>query len=182
MAKDPPNYEPRSFVASATVVWKKSLTDYPASLWTLKYTLRGADATGIDVTATADGDDHLVTISSTNSDKTAGVYRLVGWVEQGTLKYYVVDQQIVIRAKPAAGTLDTRTDAEIILARLVDLVKTKSLMLQQEYTIAGRTMQFSSYEDLIKATHFWSGVVRDERRQKKVNEGGDFFDNVHVRF
>jgi len=183
MSKDVPTYEPRTFIAGATVSWSKSLEDYPAGDgWLLKYALRGPDATGIDVTATADGDDFLITISSTSSDKTAGTYRLVGWVELGIEKYYLVDQQLVIKAKPAAGALDTRSDAEQVLAALITLSKTKASLIQGTYTIAGRQMQFESHTEILKAIGYWSGVVNSERRMKRVNEGGDFFPKINVRF
>lgn len=186
MAKDPPIFEPRSFIAGATVVWKKSLADYPATEWTLKYAFRGAGATDVNVTATADGDDHLATIASATTTALApGAWYWQAWVEKGTEKFFVGEGQTTVRkslSAIASATHDGRSEAEIIYSKLVDLVKTKSVMLQQEYTIAGRQMQFDTHESLIKAANFWAGIVRDERRQRKMNQGGDFFDNVNIRF
>lgn len=186
MAKDPSTFEPRSFVAGATVSWSKSLEDYPASAgWILKYALRGPDATGIDVTATTDpldGDDYLVTITAEDSEVTAGAYRLVGWVEKDDEKYYVVDQQLTIKPAPAAGALDTRSDARIIYDRLLELLKTKSLMVQAEYTIAGRQMRFESYTELLAAISAAAATVRTEQCLDRVNKGGNFFPKVSVGF
>jgi hypothetical protein len=187
MSKDPSTFEPRSFVAGATVTWSKSLEDYPAGDgWVLKYALRGPDATGINVTAATDpldGDDFLVTIASTDSDKAPGTYRLIAWVEKAGEKYYVVEQPLVILAKPAdSGALDTRSDARIIYDELVALFKTKALMVQAEYLIAGRHMKFESYTELLLAIKAAAATVRQEQRLKRASEGGNFFPKVSVRF
>jgi hypothetical protein len=185
MAKDPPDFEPRSFVAGATVCWSKSLADYPASDgWTLKYSFRGPDAAGLDVTATADGDDYLVNISATASAVAAGTYWWQAYVTKGSEKYFVGEGQTVVKATltGTAVAYDGRSDAELVLAALVALSKTKATLIQGEYTIAGRQMKFETQADLIQAINFWAGMVRNERRQKRMSEGGDFFQQVNVRF
>ena len=54
-------FEPRSFTAGDTVVWKRSLSDYPATAsWVLSYTFNGPDKYA--ATAAASGDDFLVTL------------------------------------------------------------------------------------------------------------------------
>jgi len=63
---DIPTTEPLSFRAGDTVKWKKSLGDYPATSWTLKYFLVIQSDQKI-ITASADGTDHLVTITAAAS-------------------------------------------------------------------------------------------------------------------
>src|SRR5512139_1557081 len=71
---------PESFAAGTTVKYRRRLSDYPASAgWTLKLHLAGASV--LAKTATADGDDFLVTIEATDTegDFAAGLYK---WVER----------------------------------------------------------------------------------------------------
>ncbi|HJN90715.1 MAG TPA: hypothetical protein QGG93_10315 [Verrucomicrobiota bacterium] len=75
---EPQAYEPEKLTAGVTWKWKKTLSDYPASEWTLTYYLRKDGAT-------ADGDTHLVTVAaSTTSGYAAGVYdgRTMGGVSR----------------------------------------------------------------------------------------------------
>ena len=71
---------PESFAAGTTVKYRKRFSDYPASAgWTLNLHLAGASV--LAKTATADGDDFVVTIAAadTDSEVAAGLYK---WVER----------------------------------------------------------------------------------------------------
>lgn len=72
---------PDSFAAGTTTVYRRSFADYPASDgWTLKLHLRGKSA--LDVTATPDGDDFILTLTATATGVlVAGGYT---WSEQVT--------------------------------------------------------------------------------------------------
>ena len=74
MAADIPTKEPTEFTAGDSVKWTRTLGDYPASTYTLKYSLRGTAGT-FDITATADGDDYSVSLPApTTSTYSAGYY------------------------------------------------------------------------------------------------------------
>ncbi len=60
---DIPTTEPLSFHADDTVKWKKSLGDYPATSWTLKYFFVILTDQKI-ITASSDGTDFLITITA----------------------------------------------------------------------------------------------------------------------
>ena len=62
--------------------WKRSIDDYKASDgWTLKYSFRGTAGT-IDITSSADGDEHLISLSpTTTAAYDAGMYDVQGYVE-----------------------------------------------------------------------------------------------------
>ena len=53
---EPKAYEPEKLTSGVTWKWKKTLSDYPASEWTLTYYLRKDGATATSFSATADGD------------------------------------------------------------------------------------------------------------------------------
>ena len=75
MSQNIPTSEPESLVAGDTVTWQKTLSDYPASDgWVLSYRLINA-AGNIDITSSASGDDHLVSVAATAT---------AGWSYVGT--------------------------------------------------------------------------------------------------
>ena len=61
---EPQAYEPEKLTSGVTWKWKKTISDYPASEWTLTYYLRKDGATATSFSATADGDTHLVTVAA----------------------------------------------------------------------------------------------------------------------
>ena len=75
---EPKVYEPEKLTSGVTWKWKKTLSDYPASEWTLTYYLRKDGATATSFSATVDGDTHLVTVAATTtSGYAAGVYDII---------------------------------------------------------------------------------------------------------
>ena len=82
---DPKSYEPEKLTSGVTWKWKKTISDYPASEWTLTYYLRKSGATATSFSETADGDTHLVTVAAaTTAGYAAGVYdgHPRGWCQQ----------------------------------------------------------------------------------------------------
>ena len=70
---EPKAYEPEKLNSGVTWKWKKTISDYPASEWTLTYYLRKDGATATSFSATADGDSYLVTVAAaTTSGYAAG--------------------------------------------------------------------------------------------------------------
>ena len=67
MAATVPTKEPLTIRAGDTIEWTKSIDDYKASDgWTLSYSFRGTGGT-IDITSSADGDDHAISIAPATS-------------------------------------------------------------------------------------------------------------------
>ena len=70
---EPKAYEPEKLTSVDTWKWEKTISDYPASEWTLTYYLRKDGATATSFSATADGDSYLVTVAAaTTSGYAAG--------------------------------------------------------------------------------------------------------------
>ena len=90
MAADIPTKEPLTIRAGNTIQWTKSIDDYKASDgWTLSYSFRGTGGT-IDITSSADGDDHAISIAATTTTAyTAGFHDVIGYVEKGSDRYTV---------------------------------------------------------------------------------------------
>jgi len=107
---DPKSYEPEKLTSGVTWKWKKTISDYPASEWTLTYYLRKSGATATSFSASADGDTHLVTVTAaTTAGYTAGVYDIIGVVVKSAEKYVVYDGIIEVLTNPGtAGSLRMR--------------------------------------------------------------------------
>ena len=71
---EPQAYEPEKLTSGVTWKWKKTISDYPASEWTLTYYLRKDGATATSFSATADGDTHLVTVTAATTAATTAGY------------------------------------------------------------------------------------------------------------
>jgi hypothetical protein len=70
---EPQSYVLEKLTSRVTWKWKKNISDYPASEWTLTYYLRKDGATATSFNATADGDTHLVKVAAaTTSGYAAG--------------------------------------------------------------------------------------------------------------
>ena len=74
---EPQAYEPEKLTSGVTWKWKKTLSDYPASEWTLTYYLRKDGATATSFSATADSDTLVTVAASTTSGYAAGVYDII---------------------------------------------------------------------------------------------------------
>jgi hypothetical protein len=61
-----PTTEPASVVAGDTLTWKRTLADYPAGTWTLKYRLINS-AGKFDITATAERTDAAKILDQLNA-------------------------------------------------------------------------------------------------------------------
>jgi hypothetical protein len=118
MATDIPTKEPISIRAGDTIQWtREDLTaDYPASSWTLTYTIINS-AAKYTVTATADSEYFDVTIAkATSALYTPGIYTLTGRVSDATYAYTVYTGTLeILPDLTASTTYDTRSHARIML-------------------------------------------------------------------
>ena len=180
-----PTIEPDAVVAGDTLTWRRTLADYPAGTWTLKYRLINA-ASKIDITTTADGSDHLIAVTSTASATyTAGDYVWTAWVEKTGERVTVGGGTMTVRPNIAAlTTLDARTDAAKILDQLMAAYTayTVSNGLVAEYEIAGRRMKYRSAAEILEQIDRWKATVAAEKRAERIAAGLGGGNKVMVRF
>jgi hypothetical protein len=180
-----PTTEPASVVAGDTITWQKSLSDYPAPTWTLKYRLLNA-AGKIDITATASGTDHIVAVTSTTSSAwAAGDYDFTAWVEKVGERHTVDAGRITVKPNLAAlNTHDGRTSARIIYDSLLAAYKSAaaSRAYVAEYEVAGRRMKFNNKADWLTEINFWKAQVAAEDRAAAIADGLGAGARVLVRF
>lgn len=165
--------------AGDTLVYRRSLSDYPASGgWTLKATLAGASA--ITVTAVADGDTHVVTFTAVETGAlTAGLYQFLERVEKGAEKYTVADGEASVLPNVATAAAGALADVdEALLADIeAELRRRAGEGAVDAYTIANRSVQRMSMKDLYDLR----SKLKAKLSVRKM--GGDWFQkSVRVTF
>lgn len=182
-----PTTEPALLYTGDTWAWTKSLADYPASSgWVLKYVFSNSDKR-FDITGSASGDDHAISVSATESaKKTAGQYAWQAYVESGAERYTVGTGQTEIRIGLAAidGPSDQRSQArtamDAALAALAQYTATQGAV--SEYEIDGRRMKFRSVKELRELVNYWSRQVQMEIDAENIRKGLGTSRKVFTRF
>ena len=181
-----PTTEPTAARAGDTWSWKRTLSDYPSTAWTLTYTLYNASAK-ITITADADGTDHLVSIAiATTGNYTAGRYDWIAHVSDGTDKYQVDagSMQVLPDLSAAAATYDGRSHARKMLDALNALLEGQATSGQIEIINVshnGRALQRDKAE-LIKLRDRYAAAVRQENEAARIARGEKSSRLVQVRF
>ena len=141
---DVPTTEPTEVVAGDTLTWRRSLADYPASAgWVLSYALVNA-AGQIAISASADGDDHLVSVAAaTSAAYPVGTYAWQAYVTKTTERYLVDSGRLTVLPNLAAqvGGYDNRSWAQKTVDAIEQWMATRSPQVA-EYQINGRAMKY----------------------------------------
>lgn len=172
-----PSSVPSVFRAGDTAIWRRTLSDYPAGDgWTLDYLLV-QPSRQITLTATADGDSHLIEIAaSTTQTWTPGSY---SWQERASKAgkiHTTATGTLQIQPSFAAATLglDARTHAQKTLDALEAWIESRDLGVA-EYQIAGRQLKTIPIPDLL--------LLRDRyRREVRETTGPKKSGRVQLRF
>ena len=181
--------EPTRVIAGDTVAWTRSLADYPAPTYVLKYRFLNA-AGKIDITAAASGSDHAVAVTAaTSATWTAGVYDWLALVETGSgpsaERYSVDEGRITVEANRAAlTTWDGRSSARKIYEALLAAYETASTSraFVGEYELAGRRMKFNNKADWLLELDYWKAQVAAEDRAEAIANGMGGSGRLLVRF
>jgi hypothetical protein len=173
---DVPTTEPTSVVAGDTLTWKRSLPDYPASAgWVLSYALANADGL-ITITATADGDDHLVSVAAaTSAGYVVGRYDWDAYVTLGSDRYRVGRGTLTVETNLAAqgAGYDGRSWAQKTIDAIERWMAARDPGVA-EYQIAGRAMKYQEPAKLL--------ALRDQLKAEVARAGGGVGTRLVVRF
>ncbi len=159
---------------------------YPASAgWVLKYRLVPATVGGqpIDITATAEGDDHRVTLAaSTTTNWAADTYSWVRWVDKAGEVYTLSKGRLVVGANPRTlpAGYDTRSPARKALddARAALAAWTPKT---RRYRIGERELEFNSVAEILKQISHWEIEVQREERAALLAQGLNAGNRMYVR-
>lgn len=188
MAATIPTTEPATLRAGDTWRWTRTLADYPAGSWVLKYRFKNA-AGGFEVTTTTSGADHSVSVAAaTTAAYTAGRYTWVAWVEGGSSEKYTVDEGTVeVEADYRAGAATVALDDRSFARKALDLIEAGivahgSNAHVQEYEIAGRRMKFKSLGELMAFRDQLKAEVAKEEDAARLAAGLGSKRQLLVRF
>ena len=178
-------HEPTRVTGGDTITWSRSLADYPASTWYLKYRLVGA--TNQAITAAADGDGHLVTITNTASfEWIPGRYRLVGYAEKqdSSERHTVYEGDLEVLPDPATvgDGFETRSFWRQVYDNLQSIITGKSKQSDSSYTLAGRSVSKMSWPEVMEAYNQAAAQVKQEEAADKARRGERTSNLVGIRF
>lgn len=181
-----PTTEPAAITAGDSFTWQKTLADYPAGTWTLKY--RFINAAGkIDITAAASGSDHAVTVAAaTTAAYASGDYTWQAYVTSGAVRHTVASGRVTVKPNLAAqlAGFEARSTARKALddtrAALATWISSNGQV--QEYQIAGRVMKYSSIADIQGRIQLLEREVAREEAAEKLAAGLQPPRRVLVRF
>lgn len=177
---------PLIFTAGDSLAWRVSLSDYPPPDWTLSYRLINAVGK-IDLVASQDGEDHLISIAAATSAAWAtGVYNWVSHVTDGTDRYTIERGTLQILADLAAqaGGYESRSTARKALddlrAALAVWIASDGQVAEAEFE--GRRVRFASKADLLSRIALLEREVAREEQAERLAAGLDAGRRILVRF
>ena len=181
---EPKAYEPEKLTSGVTWKWKKTISDYPASEWTLTYYLRKDGATATSFSAAADGDSYLVTVAAaTTAAYASGIYDFIGWVIKGTEKFEVFNSMIEVLPNPTnASAYDPRSHARKVMELIEAAMEGRVPNGMESYSIGGRSINKIPLNQLRELYEkYKQDVVMEEQAERLVN-GRRSGKNIGVRF
>ena len=186
MAATTPTIEPTEVVAGDTVAWTKTVDDYSAAdSWVLKYYLRGPGV--INITATASGADHAVSVSAaTTASWAPGNYVWESYVSKASERFKVGEGRITVAANIELenGTIEIRSQARRILDAHMTAYENRAGRLENSYSLqaVGRSFNYATHAELIAAIQFWQAEVKREEMAEAIARGEGTGKNILVRF
>lgn len=146
--------EPLEIFAGDSLSWSKTLSDFPATEWTLTYRILAQQgAAAQTLTATADGSDFLITVDAENTaDWVPATYQLIGFVESSSERVQIYSGKLTVKPDPATVTaLDSSTYLEKILAKLEAVILKGVIRAPIRYSYGGVSTEILSLKDALDA-------------------------------
>jgi hypothetical protein len=184
MAAEIQDYEPEKLTAGVTWKWSKSLSDYPASDWSLSYYLRRNGATETSFGSTADGDTFQVNVGATVTALfTPDVYDIVGIVTKGSEKFVVYDGILKVLTNPASSSAyDPRSHARRVLDLIEAAMEGRIPNGMESYTIGGRSINKIPLKELRELYEKYKQDVEREVQIERLANGRRSGKNIGIRF
>ncbi len=185
--------EPEKIVAGDLVAWKREASglsiptgEVPKASagWALTYALVKS-GTRIQITASASGDDHLVSVAAaTTAGYTVGVYQWQAYVTKTTERYLVDSGTIEILANFAAATsgYDGRSHARKVLDALKAKIESRATKDQEQMLVGGQVVGQMPIHRLLEFYDRFKAEVAAEEAAERVANGMGSGRNIFVRF
>ena len=149
--------------------------DYPNNLYTMRFIARVATGnnTEITITATADGDDYLFSVSSAvSADYDVGHYHYQIEIERNAdNERIIIDRGIVDIKTDYDNNVDVRHHAEIMLDKIETILEGKADSDVSSYSINGRSLTKFSPKELIDWRTFYRQEVSAIKKRERIKHG-----------
>lgn len=174
MPHSKPTTEPDFIRAGDSIQWLRSLPDFPAPEWTLKYVLLSA-TDKIEIVSTADNGDHKVNVSSSVSkDYKPGNYTFTGYVEDSEGERHTLFRRMM-EVKPDLVSLeskDGRSFAERTLAKVESAISQLADRTLTTASINGQNYTHQDIEKLYAMRARLKAEVELEKAAEGIGSGG----------
>jgi len=184
MAATIPELEPVAFAAGDSLSWTKSLADYTiADGWSLAYYFRGNKLSALDLTSTASGTLHLVSITTAQSaGLIAGDYSVEGYAVKTGERVRIYTGTIKVTPNFATLTAgdDTRSIARRTLDNIEAVIEGRASSSILNSTVNGTSLQRIPVADLLKLRDYYKTIVAGE--EAKGTNGNKRRQNIYATF
>lgn len=184
-----PTIEPVEARAGDTWKWTRTLDDYPAGTWELRYRFRHPTLPGFEIAATASGTDHAVNVAAaTTAAYYAGSdspsFSWVAWVTSGSEQYTVGTGTLRLlpdlRNDLVTAGRDTRSHARKMLEKVEAAIEALNLDAKA-YVINGRSMTKRDLPELLKLRSQYQQEVNNEEQAARLGADANVGGRVQVR-
>lgn len=149
--------------------WTVTLTDYPASTYTLKFAAKTFGQLAISWTSTASGLNHVISVSSaTTAAFNPGDYDLVVYAIKGAERTTIATGGITITPDFLTAQ-DTRSWAKRCYDAINATIEGRATSDELEYTIGGTTIKKMAVTDLLKMRTYFKNIIRKEEGKLPIN-------------
>lgn len=180
---------PKTLTAGDTFSWTDSLSDYPATTWTLKYVLYRYGQAVISIAAAASGNDHDITVSAaTTAGYAAGEWNWTAYAEKGSGGTYeretIATGKVTIKPNVSVATAitDLRSHAQKMLDAIEATLQGRATHADLSLTINGRSIQYLKPEELLRLRSIYRREVQQEKDAENTAKGLDSSKRILTRF
>lgn len=179
---------PATLRAGDKISWTETLSDYPATLWTLGFYLSSFNKPVISFTSTASGTDHLISILQVTSKTwVPGSYQWQGYVyltATPTTRYTLENGNIEVLPDltQATSQSDFRSHVKKVLDAIESVLEGKASQDASSYSIGGRSISKWSPSELLVWRDKYRLEYANEIAAEKVAKGLDSGKRVGLRF
>lgn len=174
-----PEIEPSIIRAGDILQWKRTdlHTDYPNSLFTLKYTATIKKSThgDIDITASASGNDYLISVaSSTTVNYSVGEYDWQAYITRNSdSERITIDTGVwSIKDDFDSSSADVRSHAKKMLDHIESFLETKASNGDvSSYSIGGRSLSKFTFEEITNLRTYYKTEVAQEIKRRRLKGG-----------
>ena len=157
---------PAEIYAGFKTAWTLKSSEYPASEYIIKYTLKKLGSAPITLIGTADGNDHLFVISSTASaDYEAGTYYYQCYVEDSGGELFPISTgktEVKATLLGQSDAFDPRTHAQKCLEAIEAVIEGRATSNQSSVKVGTKELRYYSFTELLGLRAYYINEVESE--------------------